>query len=88
MITISKGLPLIKDIMVKKKKKLGVDFALTMTSDSEIKFKITAHLYQRLIARAHGGKLGLDKDFTQVCYDLDIYIYRKLQAFYLQEFFW
>lgn len=87
MITISKGLPLIKDIMVKKKK-LGVDFALTVTSDSEIKFKITAHLYQRLIARAHGGKLGLDKDFTQVCYDLDIYIYRKLQAFYLQEFFW
>lgn len=73
MITISKGLPLIKDIMVKKKK-LGVDFALTVTSDSEIKFKITAHLYQRLIARAHGGKLGLDKDFTQVCYDLDIYI--------------
>lgn len=87
MITISKGLPLIKDIMVKKKK-LGVDFALTVTSDSGIKFKITAHLYQRLIARAHGGKLGLDKDFTQVCYDLDIYIYRKLQAFYLQEFFW
>lgn len=54
-----------------------MDFALTMTSDSEIKFKSTAHLYQRLIARAHGGKLGLDKDFTQVCYDLDIYIYRK-----------
>lgn len=45
MITISKGLPLIKDIMVKKKKKLGVYFALTVTSDSEIKFKITAHLY-------------------------------------------
>lgn len=44
MITISKGLATFnKGHYGKKKPKIGVDFALTMTSDSEIKFKITAH---------------------------------------------
>lgn len=54
------------------------NFALTITYESEILFKITAHPLSKTDG-SQGGKLGLDKNFTEVCSDLDIN-HRKLQV--------